>query len=221
MTGRSVSAVSIDWADALDDVAVAGYVVYRDGTQVGTTYQPGFTDTAPDQPHAIPVRRGRVRRGRQRLRAAVAAVTANTLAEPDVSPPTRAAAAQPTSQSMTRIVLAWNASHDNVGVAGYEVYRNEPLIANVTAPRVHGQAAWRRPRSTATPCARLTPPTTRRPTATWSPPRRSLPPDTTPPTAPTGVSAAGTSPTTIDVSWTASSDNVGVALYRVLPQRCP
>jgi chitodextrinase len=39
--------------------------------------------------------------------------------------------------------------------------------------------------------------------------------DTTPPTTPTNIAAAGVSSTQINVSWTASTDNVGVAGYRV------
>ena len=42
--------------------------------------------------------------------------------------------------------------------------------------------------------------------------------DTTPPSAPTGVSATATGSTTITLSWTASTDNVGVTGYRV--ERC-
>jgi chitodextrinase len=41
------------------------------------------------------------------------------------------------------------------------------------------------------------------------------PPDTTPPTVPTDVSATAVSPTSITVTWTASTDNVGVAGYKV------
>src|SRR5262249_55543660 len=44
------------------------------------------------------------------------------------------------------------------------------------------------------------------------------PPDTTPPTAPTNLSATATSSTQVNVSWTASTDNVGVTGYQV--QRC-
>jgi chitodextrinase len=40
-------------------------------------------------------------------------------------------------------------------------------------------------------------------------------PDTTPPTAPTGLTATATSPTNVNLSWTASTDNVGVTGYRV------
>src|SRR5207302_3682493 len=41
------------------------------------------------------------------------------------------------------------------------------------------------------------------------------PPDTTPPTVPTGLRANAVSSSQINLSWTASSDNVGVSGYRV------
>ena len=43
-------------------------------------------------------------------------------------------------------------------------------------------------------------------------------PDTSPPSAPTGVTATAVSATRIDLGWTASTDDVGVAGYRV--ERC-
>lgn len=45
------------------------------------------------------------------------------------------------------------------------------------------------------------------------------PPDTTPPTAPTGLTTTAASDTQINLSWTASTDNVGVTGYKV--ERCP
>src|SRR2546430_12468222 len=41
------------------------------------------------------------------------------------------------------------------------------------------------------------------------------PPDTTPPTVPTGLTASAVSSSQINLSWSASSDNVGVSGYRV------
>src|SRR6202034_1286741 len=41
------------------------------------------------------------------------------------------------------------------------------------------------------------------------------PPDTTPPSVPTGLSATAVSSTQINLSWTASTDNVGVTGYDV------
>jgi hypothetical protein len=40
-------------------------------------------------------------------------------------------------------------------------------------------------------------------------------PDATPPSAPTGLSVVSTSPTAVSLAWSASTDNVGVAGYRI------
>src|SRR5579863_2071273 len=44
------------------------------------------------------------------------------------------------------------------------------------------------------------------------------PPDTTPPTAPANLMATATLATSINLTWTASTDNVGVTQYKV--ERC-
>jgi len=38
------------------------------------------------------------------------------------------------SEKPMRIALSWGASSDNVGVAGYRVYRNNTLVATVYVP---------------------------------------------------------------------------------------
>ena len=48
--------------------------------------------------------------------------------------------------------------------------------------------------------------------------RRRSAPDTQPPTAPTGLAATATSPTQINLSWTAATDNAAILQYRV--ERC-
>jgi chitodextrinase len=55
--------------------------------------------------------------------------------------------------------------------------------------------------------------------AGWAGGDAAAPGDTTPPTAPSNASATATSSTQISLSWTASTDNVGVKEYWV--ERCP
>jgi cellulose 1,4-beta-cellobiosidase len=45
VTGTTSSSVSLSWSPSTDNVGVAGYRVYRNGTQVGTTTSTSFTDT--------------------------------------------------------------------------------------------------------------------------------------------------------------------------------
>jgi hypothetical protein len=43
-TATSSNSVALTWTAASDNVGVTGYDVYRDGTQIGTTASPGYTD---------------------------------------------------------------------------------------------------------------------------------------------------------------------------------
>ena len=55
-----------------------------------------------------------------------------TMPQPDTTAPTAPASLRATSLTKSKANLAWNASTDAVGVAGYRVYRNGVLVATVT-----------------------------------------------------------------------------------------
>ena len=149
---------------ATDNVKVAGYIVLRDGKRVGTSFTPGYTDSGlmPQSKHHYAVA---AFDDAGNISPNSAAVSATTLTEPDVSPPTIPTNLHATGKSDISIVLAWTVAHDNVGVAGYEVYRDGKLIANVTQAGYTdtGLAAASTHTYTVRPTTR---PTTPRPTAT-------------------------------------------------------
>ncbi|MBO1768358.1 lectin [Allobranchiibius sp. GilTou38] len=114
------------------------------------------------------------------------------------------------------VTFAWNAATDNVGVTAYDVYHDGQLIKSVsgstlsTGLTVVPGAAWglyvnARDAAGNVSQASATVPIT--------PPQCQV--DTQKPTSPTGLSATA-SGTTIDLRWTASTDNVGVRAYDVL-----
>ena len=138
---------------------------------------------------------------------------------PDVTPPSIPANLFAVAQSSSQINLSWTASIDNVGVTGYRVYRGGTQIAS--------------PSTTSYSDTGLSPSTTYSYTiaavdaagnvsvqsssvvaTTQSPPS----PDTQAPTSPTNLSATAISSSQINLSWTQSTDNVGVAGYQV--ERC-
>jgi hypothetical protein len=90
----------------------------------------GGRDDGRDQLHVF----GRgprddVHRGRRRVRrranvSAQSTTTGSTSACPDTTPPTTPTGLVQTGATPTSVSLAWNASTDNVGVAGYGVYLN-------------------------------------------------------------------------------------------------
>ena len=134
-------------------------------------------------------------------------------AAPDTTAPTAPTlTASGTTQTTTN--LSWSGATDNVGVTGYDVYRGATLLGSTasTTYAVTGLTA-----STAYSF------TVRAKDAAGNISVASntvnittlTPADTTAPTAPTNLTASGTTQTTTSLSWTASTDNVGVTGYDV------
>src|SRR6266850_2455260 len=140
---------------------------------------------------------------------------AGTPAPTDTTAPSVPTGLAGSAVSSTQINLSWNPSTDNVAVVSYQVYLNNVMIANTVATSfshiglapgttynyrvsaadaVPNYSAW-----TATPVSVTTLPL----------------PDTTAPSAPTGLLASAVSSSQINLSWTASTNNVGVTGYRI------
>src|SRR5207302_1143934 len=132
----------------------------------------------------------------------------------DTQAPSTPANLATTVVSASQIDLTWSAATDNVGVTGYRVYRDGALVASPvgTSVSITGLSAGVQYSFTvaafdaagnvsaqSSPASATTP----------------APPDTTPPSVPTGLTANAASSSQINLSWTASSDNVGVSGYRV------
>ena len=122
-------------------------------------------------------------------------------------------AASGTTQTTTN--LSWTASTDNVAVTGYDVYQGTTLKATVTgttysATGLTASTAYdfsvkaKDAAGNISAASNVATVTTLAPVA-----------DTTAPTAPTALTASGTTTTTTSLSWTASTDNVGVTGYDV------
>lgn len=111
--------------------------------------------------------------------------------------------------------LSWNASTDNVGVTGYDILRNSVVIASTTGTtyQVTGLTAT---------TSYVFNVTAKDAAGNISDLSNSVnvttlaPPDTQAPTAPTNLSASNTTEFTTDLTWTASTDNVGVTGYDVI-----
>lgn len=204
--------VGLTWTASNDNVGVTGYRVYRNGTQIGTSATTSYTDNTVSQ--------------QTTYQYAVAAYDAanNVSAQSDQlsvttpqfvdfiapSAPTSLSAAAATGP---KINLSWTASTDNVAVTGYEIWRDGSLLTTATstsysdtavaAGETHSysvkayDAAGNT--STASNTASATIPT----------------PDTQAPSVPASLAATATRTTTIGLSWSASTDNVGVTGYRV------
>jgi chitodextrinase len=113
------------------------------------------------------------------------------------------------------ITLAWDASSDNIGVAEYRVTRNGSLVATVNGGTTYTDSGLTP--NTAYTYTILAKDEAGNTSAASAPLAVSTNPiDTIPPTAPSGLTAASKSDTGVALSWTASTDNVGVTAYEIL-----
>jgi chitinase len=133
ITAKTTRTVSLAWnAAAAGDFPVAGYDVYR-----GTALAVSVTGTAatvtglsPNSTYTFTVK---ARDSRGNLSAASNAVTATTNnPADDPQPPTVPGNLRVSGKTSASVSLAWNASTDNVGVAGYDVYNGAAVAASVT-----------------------------------------------------------------------------------------
>jgi chitodextrinase len=204
--------VELSWSPSSDDVGVAGYSIYRDGTSVGVTLDSTFTDAGvePSTTYSYTVDAFDAA-GHRSTPSAPAVVDVPAT---DTTPPQRPTSLAGWAASPTRVDLTWDASTDDRGVTGYAVYRDggstpigtsalpgytdttaSPETEHVyTVDAVDGEGN-RSPRSD--PFTVLTPA------------------DTTPPSPPSGLSARAVSSREVDLAWTAAIDDVGVVAYTI------
>jgi chitodextrinase len=209
LAGRSASEIDLSWAASTDDTAVTGYNIYRGGTLIGTSATASYSDTGlvPNTSYTYTVS---AYDAATNTSAQSSPLVTSTLA--DTSPPSTPANVHQTAQSTSSLTVAWNASSDNVGVTGYNIYRNGSLIRSQAATSLTDTGlavytsysytiqAYDAAGNTSNLSSALLAATA---------------PDTAPPTVPDNVHETGSTITSVTLAWDASSDDVGVAGYHV------
>jgi hypothetical protein len=130
------------------------------------------------------------------------------------APPQAPTGLNATASRIGEVALSWRPATDDIGVTGYEIYRDGTLLAAVGAvtsftdttvsPSTPYEYSVRAKdaEGNASPLSSPASVTT-------------LGPDTTPPSAPANLSAVAVSSDRVDLSWQASTDDVGVTGYRI------
>ncbi len=152
----------------------------------------------------------------------------------DAAPPTVPAGLTVTAVGQTSLTLAWTASVDHFGVAGYTVYK-QGIAQNTTTTLAYdftglqcgatysiavdaydaaGNHSAAATISVRTAACTATPPPPATTTAVQAP--APPPADTTAPSAPSGLTVTAASETSLTVAWGASTDTAGVTGYAVL-----
>jgi len=131
----------------------------------------------------------------------------------DTTPPSQPNGLTAVATGATGASLAWGAATDNMGVTGYIVRRNGTQIATPTATSFADTGLSAGTTYTYTVAARDAAGNVS--SAVSASVTTASAPDTTPPSQPAGFTATAVGSTGANLSWTASTDNVGVTGYIV------
>jgi Raf kinase inhibitor-like YbhB/YbcL family protein len=135
--------VSLKWEAATDNIGVVGYEIYQHGqhvASVGNVLEATATGLQPDTDYDWTVF------AKDRANN-VSQASNNVIGRTKPSPPDTEAPSVPgnlrsTGKAATSVDLAWNASTDNVGVTGYDIYVNgqnkQSADGNATSATVAG-----------------------------------------------------------------------------------
>jgi YD repeat-containing protein len=221
-TGLTASApnstqVNLSW-NAVTDTGgsgLAGYRIYRGGTQIGTTASTSYTDTtvvgSTAYSYTVAAYDNASPANVSAQSAAANVTTPDTLAP---SVPTGLTASAPSS---SQVNLSWSASTDSggSGVAGYRIYRSGTQIGTSASTSysdttVVGSTFY----SYTVAAYDNTSPSN---ISGQSSSASVTTPDTIAPSVPSGLSASAVSATQVNLSWSGSSDTGGSGLagYRI------
>ncbi len=131
----------------------------------------------------------------------------------DTTPPSAPTNLTSPARSSTSVTLRWTASTDNVAVTGYTVTSGAAVVATVTEAEATVTGLTPSTTYSFTVRARDGAGNVSAPTAALN--VTTAAPDTSAPTAPTALAASSVTSSSASLSWSASTDDVGVAAYDV------
>ena len=205
------TSATISWTASTDDVGVTGYEVFRNGVSQGTTAGTSFNATglSPATSYTYTVSAFDAAGNTSGL----GSVTFSTLSGADTTPPSTPTNVTASSIQTTTATISWTASTDDVGVTGYEVF--EDGVSQGTTAGTSFNATGLSPGTTYTYAVSAFDAAGNNSGLGSTSFTTQTAADTQAPTVPTNLSVVAVGNTTVDLSWTASSDNVGVTGYDV------
>ena len=218
-TDITTTTAKVNWTASTDNVGVAGYNVYVNDSETpvngetlvtGTEY--ALESLTAGTEYKVTVKAvdaaGNVSEG--------AVYTFTTKNAADTEAPSAPTNVVVTDVTTTTAKVTWNEATDNVAVVGYNVYLNEKKINEtlITTTEYDLTALTEETnysvKVTAVDAAKNE--SERSEAATFTTPKTQ---DTEAPSVPAGVTASEVTQTGAKITWTASTDNVGVAGYNV------
>ncbi|NBC68376.1 hypothetical protein GT003_05125 [Paenibacillus sacheonensis] len=211
---KTTTSVNLSWTASTDNVAVTGYNIYNGSTLAGTVASGttfSVTGLTANTAYTFTVK---AKDAAGNVSAASNALSVTTSSASDTQAPTAPSSLTSPSKTATSVNLSWTASTDNVGVTGYDVYNGSTLAGTTagTTFTVSGLSASTAYTFTvkAKDAAGNVSSASNALSVTTN-----ASSDTQAPTAPSSLTSPSKTATSVNLSWTASTDNVGVTGYDV------
>lgn len=127
VVSRTAASVKLSWNTSKDDIGVVGYDVYRNDSKIATVSTTYFEDNnlTPETPYLYKVCAFDEIRN---LSDDSDTIQISTLE--DTTPPESPRSVKINRRTGTSIVLSWLPSSDDVGCTGYQVFRDNILVAS-------------------------------------------------------------------------------------------
>jgi chitodextrinase len=128
---KTANSVNLSWSASTDNASVTGYEVYKNNTlhSTVTTTSASITGLTAATTYTFKVRAKDAANNYSTYTSDLAVTTSSSA---DTQAPTIPGALTSSNVSSSGVNLSWSASTDNVGVTGYEVYKNGSLLSTIT-----------------------------------------------------------------------------------------
>jgi chitodextrinase len=209
----SSSQINLSWPASTDNVAVTGYKIYRGGTYLATSTGTSYSNTGLAASTSYSYKVSAIDAAGNESSQSITA-TATTQAPPDTTAPSIPSGLSANATSTSQVNLSWTASTDNVAVTGYKIYRGGTNIGTSTGT-TYSDTGLTAATSYSYKVSAIDAAGNESSQSATASATTQTPPDTTAPSTPSGLSANATSSSQINLSWTASTDNVGVTGYKI------
>ncbi|MCB4809224.1 fibronectin type III domain-containing protein [Tamlana sp. 62-3] len=210
--------VDLTWTASTDNVAIEGYLIYKINNGVSLLQNVGninnftLTNLTEGTDYSIIIR-AYDSAGNQSGNTNTVSFT--TLTSEDTEAPTAPLNLVANSITETSAILSWTASTDNIGVTGYDIYVNDSLFTSVGAVTSYTLTDLS-PETNYTVYIRAFDVAGNTSNPSVSEIFSTLTAvDTEAPTTPLNLVASSITETSATLSWTASTDNIGVTGYEI------
>jgi Polysaccharide lyase len=134
VTAATKTTIALAWTPSTDNVGVVGYDVFQNDARLGTTPVTAYTYSGLTCGRAYTLGVDAFdAAANTSSRASVTASTAPCDGPTDITPPSTPTGLTVNGTTQSSISSRWNASTDDYGVAGYDLFRNNSRVGSTTA----------------------------------------------------------------------------------------